>query len=1016
MAAIKNYLHDSVQVWTRPFETFFHYDYHPVLDRYYLQSTCSTSSSTAQTSVNMLSPQSSAQASTQVPTKADAAPLTFIQYDPLTKQDYLDVPQNTSLAASHTSTLTDTIFSFLRYHPLLRLLFCTEHGCFLTNKCIGPHLRSAHKGLKQETGHTVKGGTDELLSQHDLVNSMAAFDRPEQDLTYMPEKGLPFFGYACLHLSSFNAPPCDYRTKAYTLCNKHLREEHGWKLRKSAIKPVRTGPMQYLFGSSRVESKGYVFVQLDPASTSSLPMVMKEKDLVYWPGTDSIVDKQSLGKQVALSRWPKPPAQTFEEDNSIPKQDSTTPSTEVAALHWSSLSQQDSVKDSEESMTTLIDQWIRRTGWQEMFHGHDRLWIRASSQLPTASEGLFPYPPDMQKPVRQKSPNKLIRPALSTLNTEQICRTVMELFSLLHQSATRTAKSTDHQTLVLLRNWGMKSETLSSRPFQLLRNISTQKRYVQTWVRLLVFVIRLYRLEKASQQQYWGCHFPTDVSNSTNKLIKVIQTRISLLSAEPTRTMEYERTMDLEHSEKQIAHHLHQLSLTLIAPHRRERSMQRYPIVYFAGVLAITNTGSFFRAKDYTTNLSMLIYTSRLLFLHFHLPQTLEPVGVEQDSLSRVQERSEEASDNSESDGSSVDERSTLADTDAEELEKFMDEDEEENTLDVDWNQTDTNLSDPIQASIDKENDNYLECYEMFKIMHARYLFYSSHYPFSELANLFYKGSRVARQQGGVSRIYWSDQMNTLRLSKNGLTLTIPQFQAFAQKCLHDAITQLNRLLHGMLDVHDLANSTDNLANRTRGYSVVTSLEKNGIALMDTFIAHLQNLCKDATPNGPFYTSGGSWQRRRIMYFLTQVTDAIHATYVAAYIWGGQPPRSPELGSLTIRNGQDMGRHIYWVLHRVLLYQPYNKSVSITEDSKGISRYLPAQFSLALLRFLVYVRPALSYLCKQVHIPYVSNDYLFREYTAPRSKSTIKYWGSLYLTAALRAASNPFNLDLTVNN
>ena len=845
---------------------------------------------------------------------------------------------------------------------------------------------------------------------------MAAFDRPEQDLTYMPEKGLPFFGYACLHPSSFNEPPCDYRTKAYTLCNKHLREKHGWKLRKSAIKPVRTGPMQYLFGSSRVESKGYVFVQLDPASIFSPPMVMKEKALLLWPGTDSIVDKQSLGKQVALSRWPKPPAQTFEEDNYMPTQDSTTPSKKVAALRWSSPSQQDSVKDNEESMTTLIDQWIRRTGWQEMFHGHDRLWIRASSQLPTASEGLFPYPPDMQKLVRQKLSNKLIRPALSTLNTEQICRTIMELFPLLHQSATRTAKSTDHHTLVDLRNWGVKSEKRSNRPFQLLRNARTEKRYAQTWMRLLVFVLRLYRLGKTSQRQYWGCSLPTDICNCINSLIGVIQTRADLLLAKPSRTMDHEQIMDLEHSEARITHHLHRLSLALIAPHRRERSMQQYPIVYFAGVLAITKTSSFFCPKDYTSNLSMLIYTSRLLFLHFYLPRVPEPTGFEQNSLSMVQDEPEEESDNSESDSSSTRECSTLSENDAKELEEYMDEEGKESTSDVDWNQTDTDRSHSIQAMMDKEDDDYLERYEVFMTKHACYFSYLSQYPFSELANLFYKGSRVARQQGGVSSIYWSDQMNTLRLSTNGLTLTMPQFCAFTQKCLLNAITQLNGLLHGMPDMHDLANSSDDLVNRTRGYSVVTSLEKNGIAPMDAFIAHLQNLCKDASPNGPFYSSKGSWQRRRITYFLAQVTDAIHATYVAAYIWGGQPARSPELGSLTIRNGQDMGRHIDWVLHRVLLYQPYNKRVSITEDSKGVSRYLPAQFSLALLRFLVYVRPALSYLCKQVHIPYVSNDYLFREYMAPRSKSTIKYWGSLHLTAALRAASHPFNLDLTVNS
>lgn len=130
-----------------------------------------------------------------------------------------------------------------------------------------------------------------------------------------------------------------------------------------------------------------------------------------------------------------------------------------------------------------------------------------------------------------------------------------------------------------------------------------------------------------------------------------------------------------------------------------------------------------------------------------------------------------------------------------------------------------------------------------------------------------------------------------------------------------------------------------------------------------------------------------------------------------ASLYGG-----PELGLTTIRNGQDIGRNIYWILNRLLLYQPYNKSVSITEDSLGVSRFLPEQLSLALLRFLVYVRPALSYLCKQVDHPYTSNDYLFRSYLAPRVSNAVEYWASPEMTRALRALSEPFGLDLNISS
>ena len=183
---------------------------------------------------------------------------------------------------------------------------------------------------------------------------------------------------------------------------------------------------------------------------------------------------------------------------------------------------------------------------------------------------------------------------------------------------------------------------------------------------------------------------------------------------------------------------------------------------------------------------------------------------------------------------------------------------------------------------------------------------------------------------------------------------------------------------------------------------------------IDIFIAHFRQLPKNQNPNNPFITRSGDWRIFRVANFFAQIIKTIRLAYVTVYIWGGQFARGPELGTITVRKGQNSTRNIYWVLHRVLIYQPYNKNVFITENGPGISRFFFAQFNLALLRFLVYIRPAFFYLCKQCHIFYTSNDYLFRPYSPPKSSVIKKYWEIAKLTKTLRSVSAPFGFDFTI--
>lgn len=282
--------------------------------------------------------------------------------------------------------------------------------------------------------------------------------------------------------------------------------------------------------------------------------------------------------------------------------------------------------------------------------------------------------------------------------------------------------------------------------------------------------------------------------------------------------------------------------MALITPAKRERRMQSYPLVYFLGILGLTDAGSYLRARDHSTYTSALIYTVRILFLHYYLPFGTDPYSLDL-SPSALQGAEIERTDSDQ-------EFNYPTDASPNELEQYLDE-EEEPYEEVQSSEIQTEAEG---VAADKDSD-YFRRYDLFSANHQRFLLYYSEYPFSELANLLIKGSMLGKRQQGLSGTYWSDQMQTLQLSRNGLTLTLLQFRAFAQSCLDQAITGLNGLLYGMPDHCDLASLQDDLTNRERGYSVASSSVQTGPVPMEIFIDHIKNLLKDHDCNGLFITS-----------------------------------------------------------------------------------------------------------------------------------------------------------------
>lgn len=885
--------------------------------------------------------------------------------------------------------------SFYHHDRAWRLILCLEHGVYLPHSRASKHIHSAHTGL-----HLIQPyATVDILRYIDGLDLIAAIEDwtpPIDPIAPIPALGQPFAGHLCL------APGCQFRCKHRKGMNRHLRVEHGWdalnKRRGHADRrPAQVAPMQYLFGRSNPVSQGFIRVHYPYSLYERASGLRGHEQGSIWP---------PCGSQSILIQSPSilPPS---------------TPPAPASLLNWSS-PHGDPANLDPQVYPDQTDSWMQRTGWQELFGGRCRRWIHQSSLRPGIPPGVMVFDQDLTTATQG-------RPALSTRRTEKVCSVIEAHATALIQAAIDNVHTSSWRARVKLVSFT--STAARRRAFQPLKRVNSEKKYSQIWQRLLLCLIRVSRHRQQYQQQCWGLSLPEEVQNACDQAYSQALKILDLQKRHRrSRTANIDEALDHSYVEDQLQQTLSDLSYALVAPSRRERAMTQYPVVYFAGILGLTSTGTFLRARDYTTHLAALVWISRAVFLFRWLPPSFRPLSPVQHRSGRneasVTPAASVGSESENNESRSAPYNGDQANTDVDEVDHYFNSDGEgsyssnedradDSDSSLGGRQYKTPVSGQRRWDSQAQDDSYFEKLDRFCQQQEEYLLFHSDYPFSELVCLLAMGLRIGARQPGPSKVFWSENKQTLRLSGHGHSFTMDQFRAFAQQSLTHAVKALNALLGGMTDHTKLNGLHDNLADPRYGYSVASSLDQD--RPMEIFLEHLQNK-SDRDRNGPFRDEKGHWQRKRIMVYLNQCTVAMQLALVAVHIWGGQPGRGPEISATKYRQGRNSPRNVFWTLDQLMIHQPYNKSAAITEDQNGTSYFLPDQLSLALVRFLLYVRPALSYLCSQTQVPFQSSDYLFRSYMPNAAARKAIRWTSPHLTRLLRSASGPFKLDFTLQS
>ena len=103
---------------------------------------------------------------------------------------------------------------------------------------------------------------------------------------------------------------------------------------------------------------------------------------------------------------------------------------------------------------------------------------------------------------------------------------------------------------------------------------------------------------------------------------------------------------------------------------------------------------------------------------------------------------------------------------------------------------------------------------------------------------------------------------------------------------------------------------------------------------------------------------------------------------VAMHITGGQPARSPEIGSIKVFNNEKSGRNIFVINGRVAVVTTYDKARKRRGKTDYVFRCFPDRLSQVIIQYLVYVLPFArvvqktkgDFLFATEHEPWINNQ------------------------------------------
>ncbi|KAL2196647.1 hypothetical protein P885DRAFT_77767 [Corynascus similis CBS 632.67] len=221
--------------------------------------------------------------------------------------------------------------------------------------------------------------------------------------------------------------------------------------------------------------------------------------------------------------------------------------------------------------------------------------------------------------------------------------------------------------------------------------------------------------------------------------------------------------------------------------------------------------------------------------------------------------------------------------------------------------------------------------------------------PIGELLSLRGYGRKLARSDGPVFRVQWSNDDEILSWDEGQISME--QFRALSYNLLRSVTSSIGRLMFGLQPQFDLGVIRDKMSVMAKGYSFVTEPANR---LTDAFLVLLEHAC--LSPFEPLIGKN-SWDQRAVCRYMALHDQTLADLLALIHLTGGQPSRGTELLCLEHCNGTSTSRGVYIQGGHVFLVSRHTKARTITNREFQVARTLPDVVGRLLYQYLVYVRP-----------------------------------------------------------
>lgn len=233
---------------------------------------------------------------------------------------------------------------------------------------------------------------------------------------------------------------------------------------------------------------------------------------------------------------------------------------------------------------------------------------------------------------------------------------------------------------------------------------------------------------------------------------------------------------------------------------------------------------------------------------------------------------------------------------------------------------------------------------------------------FNSLREVMHLASYVSGQTAALPRIWWVPHSMHCKLQIGANQVSVDDLRKVAASLLISVEQQLRDLLADIpvtMQVSDFAPDDMNCA--TTGFNFLEAEANNPLKKVSQQL--LNRLCAADAGRNRFISSFGDtqantvWNTAELRKWLKQSANVMETLAVLMHVSGGQPARTTEHMTLTLRNTIFGLRSLFVSHDTVVAVSRFHKGQNITGRGKPIARFFPLSVARLLLQYFAIIRP-----------------------------------------------------------